>query len=150
MSRNSMVLWRIAGSVVGLLVGGAAVGGAVLGLILSTVPADDPSPASTSAVIIIFGGLGCVIGAIVGTAVGVAIMQKLLRRRTSFWRALLGTIVGLLAGGPLSLPLLAVFEHLRVAGWVAGAPIILISMVAGAVIGSDWKAKADDAASSGS
>jgi drug/metabolite transporter (DMT)-like permease len=137
---KSTVGQRIAGSVVGLLAGGLALGG-LGGLVAILFFRDPDHPDQSSGFFIILAGLGFFVGAIAGTALGATITQKLLRRRSSFWRTLLGTFLGLLVGCFLSLPVSKVLEHLRVAGWLAGAPIILISMVAGAVIGSGWRAK---------
>jgi hypothetical protein len=86
------------------------------------------------------------VGGTMGAAAGTTIMQKALRQRSSFWRALLGATVGLLIGVlPTALCLWALFA---VGVWLDGwwpfflaIAIVCATIVAGAVIGSGWKAK---------
>ena len=125
MSRTRMVLLRIAGSVVGLAVG-VAVGVALFSCLhLAYPPGDD----------FFLVGLGILCSAVLGTvgaAAGATVTQKLLKQRSSFWRALLGAVAGMVLG---QLCALSVFGVLAV-------PILI---GAGAVIGSGWKARPVDA-----
>ena len=110
-------------------------GGVILGiglLLLSTVPFVERDPDSDSAVIIITSALGCFVGATIGAAAGATIAQKRSSRRSSFWRALLGAVVGMGVGVPCALTGFGILA----------APILI---VAGAVIGSGWKAKPAEA-----
>jgi hypothetical protein len=153
MSKTTMVLLRIVGSVVGLLACGIAVGGAIFLFLLSRVPDYDDNPDETTAFIIILSILGFFVGAFIGAPVGATIMQKILKQRGSFWRALLCTLVGLVVGGFLSFPLGLVFSHLgepylQPIGAAIYMPLIVCAfMVVGAVIGSGWKSKPAEAAS---
>jgi hypothetical protein len=143
MSKTRMVLLRIAGSVVGLLAGGVVLGGLaalaafLLVLLLLRFDSDSgDSPGFEGVLALLVVGLGCLVGGTMGAAEGATITQKLLRQKSSFRRASFGTFVGLLVGLPsLALGPFAVF-------------IIPTSIVAGAVIGSGWKAKPADAAGS--
>jgi hypothetical protein len=144
MSKTSTVGQRIAGSVVGLLVGGLAVGGLFLLLFYRHDSEDDYDLLE----FIFLGGLGLLIGSVIGAAAGATVVQKFLKQRGSFWRALLGTFAGLLVGGFVALPLSAVIGLLGGMGWATGALIVPTAMVVGAVIGSGWKAKPANAASS--
>ena len=111
---------RIAGSVVGLLAGGLALGWLLLGLFC---PDNHGDPDEGLLAFVILAGLGLLVGGTIGAAVGATIMQKSLRQRSSFWKALLGAAIGLLVGIPCVLTVYA-------------SPIALILIVAGAVIGS--------------
>jgi len=146
MSKTRMVLVRIAGSVVGLLVVGVAVGVALF-FILSPF---DPERGSSweGAFPAFFGFLAGVVMGTAGAALGATTTQKLLGQGSSFWRALLGAVVGLVVGALCGLLLFLTPSVLgRDTGMVSGleylaAPIIaLAAIVAGAVIGSGWKAK---------
>jgi hypothetical protein len=130
MSKTSTVGQRIAGSVVGLLVCGVPLGALLVGLYGQSWGEDWAWGA-----FIFYGGLGFLIGGTIGAAGGATVAQKRLRWRSSFWRALLGAVVGLLIGLPFVLT-------------VYGIPIVPIPIVAGAVIGSVWGAKPADAPSS--
>ena len=148
MSKTRMVLLRIAGSVVGLLVVGIAVGVALFFILIPFDPEEGSS--WEGAFPFIFGALGGVVAGTVGAALGATITQRLLRQGSSFWRALLGAVVGWLVGSLCGLLLLRLEPH---AGVISGltylaAPIaVLATTVAGAVIGSGWKAKPRDAPS---
>jgi hypothetical protein len=150
MSKTRMVLLRIAGSVVGLLVVGIGVGVALF-FILS--PFDPEKGASWEGFVpAFFGFLGGVAAGTLGAAVGATVTQKLLGQRSSFWRALLGAVVGLVVGAVCGLPVFYVGMWLDAGALVVlayrAAPIaVLATTVAGAVIGSGWKAKPRDAAS---
>ena len=127
MSKKSMVLLRIAGSVVGLLVGGGLLGGGLVLLQAGRGFAVNWVPFS-------------VLGGIVGAPAGAALVQKASGQRSSFWKALLGTAIGLVAGLVVSLPLLFLFIWLvGEAGELVAIVIVPVAMVAGAVIGSGWK-----------
>jgi MFS family permease len=102
MSKTRMVLLTIAGSVVGLLVGGVLLYVGACAVIAGTANGNEDYALMA---VIIFGPVGFLVGAIVGAAAGATVVQKVLRQRTSFWKALLGTVAGLLVGVlPPSLP----------------------------------------------
>ena len=153
MNRTSTVGKRIAGSVVGLLAGGV-IGGGAGGLIGILLASKDTSGDSDYALFWFIAsiGLGLQAGTIIGAASGATIAQKLLGQRSSFWRALLGTFVGLIIGGFVSIPvsygLVALGALVGYGAIYFGAPVITCSsMVAGAVIGSGWKAEPASSAS---
>ena len=138
MSKTSTVRRRTVGSVVGLLVGGVAVGGpGVLLMAILLLSSDSSGDLGLGVLAILVVGLGSVIGGTIGAAKGAAIMQKPLGQRSPFWRALLVAVVGMLIGIPCALT-------------YVGIPVLPILIVAGAVIGSGWKAKTTDAAGTGS
>ena len=132
MSRTSTVGQRIVGATTGLLAGGLVVGGLFL-LLFYRHRSEDPDYALME--FLFFGGLGLLIGSIIGAAMGATVVQHFLRQRSSFLKALLGAVTGLLVGVLFMLT-------------VYGAPVALVLIVAGAVIGSGWKAKPANAASS--
>jgi len=146
MSKRRMVLLRIAGSVVGLLV----VGGAVLVALFSCL-----QPGGEDFILVGLGMLCSVVLGALGAAVGATVTQKLLKQRSCFWRALLGAVVGLVVGA-VCFQLLILADSRRdpnnesglaVVAICAGIIILFAAIVAGAVIGSGWKAKPRDAAS---
>jgi len=108
----SKVLLRIVGSVVGLLAGGVVLG-VLFVIILSRNYEGDPDEGMWYTAEVFT--LGFLVGAVVGAAAGATITEKAMRQRGSFWRALLGALLG--------------------------SVVPLIGTVAGAVIGSGWKAK---------
>lgn len=124
---------RIVGSVLGLLVGGVLLAWLLLAL-YGPSSNGDPYDMGAWGDFIIFGGLGLLIGGAIGAAVGATVVQKLLRQRSSFWKALLGAAIGLLVGGFFVVT-------------VYGAPVALVLIIAGAVIGSGWKGKPDPSSS---
>ena len=99
----------------------------------------------------IFGALGGVVAGTAGAAVGATITQTLLRQRSSFWRALLGAVVGLVVAALCAVLLCFAPRVLGETFWVVtylAVPIVgCTTIVAGAVIGSGWKAKPRDATS---
>ena len=117
MSKTSTVGRRIVGSVLGLLAGGVVLG-LLSVIILSWNYEGDPDEGVWYTAEVFTPGF--LVGAVVGAAAGATITQRVLRQRSSFWKALLGAVVG------------------------AVAPVI--GTVVGAVIGSGWKAKPADAA----
>ena len=129
MNKTSTVGQRIAGGVVGLLTGGMLLGGLSYSVFYTSPPGGDPDQDLVAFVIL--GGLGFLIGSPIGAAAGATMTQKSLRQRSSFWRALLGAVVGLLIGMPFVLTFF-------------GTPLALVSIVAGAVLGSGWGAKPAD------
>ena len=68
-------------------------------------------------------------------------MQKALRQRSSFWRALLGAVVGLLAGVFVIYCLWRLDLKMAAECWEAAVAGISLPIMAGAVLGSGWKAK---------
>lgn len=139
MSRARSVLLRIIGSVVGLLIGG--IGGvslAFLGLWLCLLPFEkfdlfDGSSEERLLASLLIAVCGALFGAPIGAAAGTTVAQRCMKQRSSFWRSLL------LAG---------VATIVSVPGvWVqVGIPVAVILVVAGAVIGSGWKAGPANAA----
>jgi hypothetical protein len=127
MSRRSAVLLRIAGGATGLLIGGVSAGvllywpAALPSMLLSEGPED-----ALGLWILIF-GVGVLGGAAIGAAVGATKVQACLGRgQSSFWRALLGAVAGLLVGIPCALT-----------GY--GILLVPILIVGGAVVGSSWR-----------
>ena len=146
MNRSSMVHLRIAGATVGLLAGAGAARG--LFFLIEWGPTNrNASPVVNFVPFLL-------LGAIIGATGGATIMQKVLRQKSSFWKALLGSFLGLLVGWLLSLPVCFVLYHLigshleGTVEFVAVGLSVCIPMVAGAVIGSGWKAKPANAAES--
>jgi hypothetical protein len=135
MSKISKVLLRSAGSLAGLLVGGISAGlilylpAALLALFVSGDSDDDGL--GTWVLIV---GLGVLAGASVGAALGANIAQKAVRQRSSFQRALLGAVAGATIGVMCGL---AGFDI----GMMRLAIFLPVPIVAGAVLGSGWKAK---------
>ena len=120
MSRTRMVLLRIAGSVVGLLAGGVLLYLGACAVVAGTIDTDNDA---AFIAFVIYGSTGFLVGVIIGAAAGATVTQKVLKQRTSFWRALLGALVG--------------------------SVVPFIGTVVGAVVGSGGKDKKSDAASSG-
>jgi hypothetical protein len=146
MNKTLMVLSRTAGSVVGLLVGGGLVGGGLMALQKAFLRDPGGGSDETAGRFAVNMVPFFVVGGIVGSAAGATIAQKLSRQRSSVRKALLGTVVGLLVGMVVSLPLLFLFIWLvGEAGELVLVVIVPVSMVAGAVIGSSWKAKPAEA-----
>jgi|GEM_PF-1568549 len=126
---------RIAGSVIGLLVGGVvsplavyASGLLVLwvtGLLDGQYVDHEDSDLLVWFIILLLSVLG---GATLGAAAGATITQRRMKQRSSFWRAMLLAGVGMLVGIPCVL-------------FVYFIPFAPIMIVAGAVIGSGWKAE---------
>ena len=142
MRRILRILARTAGSVVGSLVVGFLLylwgREEIAGII------DWNNEDYLFAMVITFGGP--VFGAIIGAPLGATAMQKLLRQRSSLWIALLAALLGLLVGVlPMALCCSALYQpgRWRDAGDVAfvGVAIECAAVIAGAVIGSGWKAK---------
>jgi len=141
MSKISKVLLRSAGSLAGLLVGGISAGlilympAALLALFVSGDSDDD---GLGTCVLIV--GLCVVAGASMGAALGANIVQKAVRQRSSFQRALLGAVAGATIGVACGIAGFGI-------GMFVVAFFVPVPIVAGAVIGSGWKAKPRDAAS---
>ena len=139
MSKTSTVGRRIIGSVGGLLAGGVAIGALSLALYHPHASGD---PDWENLEFALVGGLGFLIGATIGATAGATLTQRLSKQRSSFRRALLGAIVGMAGGIPCLLG--------AIVGTLIGIPCALtligiligpILIVAGAVLGSGWKAK---------
>jgi hypothetical protein len=146
MNKTSMVLARTAGSVAGLLVGGGLLGGGLMGLQKALFRDSGGGVEETAGRFAVNMVPFFVIGGIVGAAAGATVVQKALRQTGSFWKALLGSFVGLLVGTVVSLPLLFLFIWLvGEAGELVLVVIVPAGVVAGAVIGSGWKGKAPEA-----
>lgn len=136
-----MVLLTVAGSVVGLMLGGGVVAGPIVGPNYQRIIwGQDWEPL----IFLMFGVPPIALGTVIGAAAGAAIMRKVLRQKSSFWKALEGTIRGLLYGFFLAV-LIGIFLG-GIGKLVVFGLIICTSMVAGAVIGSGWKAKPADTA----
>ena len=138
--RPSTVWPRIAGSLAGLLIGGVhlgAVGFGLAALLASTVFRDAGLGLAFTA-LILSPILAALLGSTIGAALGAVLMQRWMRRRSSYRRTMLAAIVGMLAGSP---PVLIGGPQVLL---VAGIPIASAMIVAGAVIGSGWKAKPVD------
>ena len=97
MSKAKIVLLTIAGSILGLLVGGGSVAGLALGLYYHEMAKDMPNEWA-GLIIFLLGSLAFQLVAPMGAAAGATITQKLLKRRSSFWRPLLGAVAGLVVG----------------------------------------------------
>ena len=137
MSKTRMVLLRIAGSAFGLLVVGGAVGVALFPILTAMDP--DKGGSFEGLFPAIFSVVGGVVVGTVGAAAGATVTQRRMKQRSSFWKALLGAFIGMVIGLPFA--------------WMgflfAFIPVLfaLATVVAGAVIGSGWKAGPRDAAS---
>jgi hypothetical protein len=142
MRRTLRVLARVAGSFVGSLVVGFLL--YLWGREVIAGITDWNNEDYLLAMVLTFGGP--VFGAIIGAPLGATVVQKLLRQRSSFWMALLAAVLGLLVGVlPMALCCSALYQpgRWRDAGDVAfvGVAIECAAVIAGAVIGSGWKAK---------
>lgn len=148
MRESLHVFARIAGSVVGSLLGAALLFFAAAALVTQATRGNTDDWYRG---MVVFGALGVAVGAVVGTAAGAAIVRRVQTREGSFWKGLLGAVVGLLASG-LSIALCYwVALNFRLAVWAcfvlfAAAYVI---MIAGAIVGSGRKAGRLDAAGSG-
>jgi hypothetical protein len=122
MNKTSTVGQRIAGSIVGFLAGGVAMGA----LFVLVIHRDDDE---WGMVMWYYGvALGILIGGAIGAALGASTAQTAMGQRSSFWRALLGAVAGVSIG----------LVCLRIGPGILFMPV---PVVAGAVIGSGWKAK---------
>ena len=133
MSKTSTVGRRIVGGVVGSLLCGVLLLVAAWAVVVGNTNDNDNEDVALAAFIFL-GGLGLVVGATVGAAVGATFAQKVLGQMCYFWEALLGAVVGLLVGVPFVVT-------------VYGAPVALVLIVGGAVIGSGWKAEREPSSS---
>jgi hypothetical protein len=86
------VLARMAGSVVGWWIGGWLLLFGEMAVVGQMAP-DDTTGVGLPVVIFLY-ALAFLVGGAPGAAVGATIVQKILRRRSSFWKALLGAVVG--------------------------------------------------------
>jgi hypothetical protein len=148
MSKTSMVLRRIAGSVVGLLAGG---GLAFLVVVIPFAGADNEDV--TSYVPLFLGIPGFLVGGTIGSAMGAAVMRDDVGRRGSFWSAVACAAVALVAASFTIWKLC--WALYRQGTWTnsegllyVGLAVVGAATTAGAVIGSGWKAKSTDGASS--
>jgi hypothetical protein len=143
MRRPLRALARIVGCVIGLL------GGGVLGYLGAWAAAAGVAKGNEDAGLVYFILLcppSFLVGGTMGAAAGTTIMQNALRQRSSFWKALLGAVVGLFIGVlPTTVCLWSLFA---VGAWHDGwwpfflaIAVACATVVAGAVIGSGWKAK---------
>jgi hypothetical protein len=147
MRRLLRTLARIAGSVAGSLVGGVLGLVAVAFVVAGMANGNDDAGLAYS---ILLCPPGFLLGATMGAAVGATILHKVLRQRSSFWKALLGAIAGLLAGGlPTAFCLWALYDH---GIWLDGLSALLVAIAVAcasaatrAVIGSGWKVKSGGA-----
>ena len=95
MRRTLRILARIAGSFV-LMFGCGVLG--YLGAWAAAAKVANGHEDAGTVLMILFAPPGFLIAATIGAAVGATIMQRVLSRKSSFWRALLGAVTGLLAG----------------------------------------------------
>ena len=156
MRRVWPVLARIAGSSIGFLGGWLTLGF----LVANLLPEGGMHPDFVWVAKYVVGfALGLLVGAPLGAAVGATIMLKVSGRRSSFWKGLLWAVVGLSTGlliGYLTgtLCLWAPFRQgewldrwwpFAQGGWwlpyCVAIALVYATTVAGAVIGSGWKAK---------
>jgi hypothetical protein len=113
-----------------------------------TITTNDNGPEHAALIgVITLGGLGFILGATVGAAAGATIVNRISRRRGSFWKALMGSVAGLLAGGCVVWGMWALEVSMRAECWMIAIASISALMAVGAVLGSWWKAKPRDAAS---
>lgn len=143
MSKTKVVLLRIVGSVVGLLVSGVL--GCVGAALIVAGMANGNEDAGLAYTILLWPP-GFLLGATIGAALGATTMQRVLGQRSSFWKALLGTVAGLLVGGlPTALCVRASYDHGiwhdGLAAFLVAVAVACASAAAGAVFGSGWKAK---------
>jgi hypothetical protein len=155
--RTVRILARIAGSSVGFLVGVyvAYIAVFLVAQLFPSLREGNPDAAGLFIALFIAMPVSLLIGGSLGAAAGANIMQKIFRQRTSFWKALLGTVAGLLVGGlPTALCLWASYDHGiwddGLSAFLVAVAVACASAASGAVIGSGWKAKTTDAAGTGS
>jgi hypothetical protein len=141
MRRPLRIVVRIAGSVVGLLTGGALLFWAAVAV---TAWVAKPPEDFGLLLAIVCGTAVSFVGATVGAAGGAAITQRVLGRRGSFPKALPGAVAGLLVGCLLPLCLWRLEVDLPTKWWVVAVASAAVPIIAGAVIGSGWKAKSID------
>ena len=135
------VLARVAGSVVGLLAGGALVFWTTVAVVAWVVK---PPEDSGFFLLIVCGTAGSIVGATVGAAAGAAVLDRGLRDRSAFGKALLGAVAGLLAGCVLPLCLFCAWllgVNSPTQCWAAAIGFSALPSTTGAVVGSGWKAK---------
>ena len=144
MSRALRVLVRIVGSAVGLLAGGVLLAWLLPGVFGVENPGncDDLGRFGN----MVLAGLGLLVGGTTGAAAGATITQKVMRQRSSFWKALLGTLAGeglaMLIGIMLAaLGLPEVPDWLLPWAFFVAIALVCAAVVVGAVIGSGCKAK---------
>ena len=132
------VLARTTGGAVGLVAGGMILGWLPVLILFGghlVVAADSASFIP----VFVLGFLG---GALFGVAGGIAAANKALGQKTSFWKAFLGGMIGLLIGGLLQVPYNLALIH---NSWDADAYFTISAAIqyapvwTGAVIGSAWR-----------
>jgi hypothetical protein len=148
MRKTLHILARITGSAVGLLLGGVLLFWGCCALIARTT--NDNEDAALAGAIIL-GPVAFLAGSPLGAAVGATIVQRILRERGSFWRALLGAALGWLIGVMPTALCLWTLYRLGVwhDGWwpfLMGVSAACAAITVGAVIGSGWGAMPADAA----
>jgi hypothetical protein len=148
--RKRTLLQRIAGAVAGLVAGGVPLG-CLLGHIMSRGYSDT---GDIMGAWLLFGGLGFLTGATLGAAAGATLAQRLMKRRSHFWRAWLGALALLLLGALVSLPIAmdavagyydkpashGLFHLLIVRTFMGAILFSPATVVTGAVLGAGWKA----------
>jgi hypothetical protein len=138
MRRTLRILARIAGSVI------FSLGGGVLGflgawaVVVRTANGDEDVGLMG---VILLGPPSFFLGATVGAATGATVVQRLLREKISFWRALLGAVFGLLAGVFVIYCLWRLDVDMAAEWWEVAIAGTTALMAAGAGIGSGWKGK---------
>ncbi len=132
------ILVRIAGSLI------FSLGGGVLGFLgawAAVVRTANGNEDAGLMGVILLGPPSFLLGATIGAATGATVVQRLLREKISFWRGLLGAIIGLLAGVFVIYCLWRLDVNMAAEWWEVAIAGISALMAAGAVVGSGWKAK---------
>jgi hypothetical protein len=133
-------LAQVIGSILFSLSGGYLLFLVAWKVVMITTNDNGPEHAALIGVITL-GGLGFILGATVGAAAGATIVSRISRRRGSFWKALLGSVAGLLAGGCVVWGMWALEMSMRAECWMIAIASISALMAVGAVLGSGWRAK---------
>lgn len=143
--RPSTVWPRIAGSLAGLLIGGLHLGAVAFGLatLLLSTTFHDASLEEALAALVLCPILAALLGATTGATLGATLAQREMKQRSSCWRTMLVAVVGMVAGVPLG-TMVGIVAEVPLAEFLIGMPVASVFIVAGAVIGSGWKAKPAD------
>jgi hypothetical protein len=143
MRRTLRIVARIAGGLVGLVAAGMLGFYAACAVVAGTAKGDEDAALIG---VILLGPVGFLVGTPVGAAIGATIVQRMLREKASFWKGLLGAVGGLVVGVlPTGLCLWTLYEQgVWHDGWwpfFVGIAVVCAIVIAGAVMGSGWKAE---------